>query len=67
MKASEMPARIDRIDRATGRRTRLRALGGSLLEGALQPGTVATPPDEKYSAYSNRVMISRLFLVEGAR
>ena len=67
VQAAEMPARIDRIDVATGRRTPVRTLGGSRLAGALQVGAVAMTPDEKYYAYSNRVMISRLFLVEGAR
>ncbi|HET9795575.1 MAG TPA: protein kinase [Thermoanaerobaculia bacterium] len=67
VQAAEMPARIDRLELATGRRTPVRTLGGSRLAGALQLGTVVMTPDEKYYAYSTRVMISRLFLVEGAR
>ena len=67
VQAAEMPARIERLDLATGARTPVRALGPDRLAGALQIGNVAMTPDEKYYAYSTRVMISRLFLVEGAR
>jgi hypothetical protein len=67
IRAAEMPARIERLDLETGRRTPVRTIGPDRLAGALQIGSVAMTPDEKYYAYSTRVMISRLFLVEGAR
>jgi len=67
VQAAEMPAKIERLDLGTGVRSPVRTLGPDRLAGALQIGTVAMTPDEKYYAYSTRVMISRLFMVEGAR
>jgi serine/threonine protein kinase len=66
-KPAEIPVKIERLDLATDHRSLVRMLGPARLAGALQILTIAMTQDEKYYAYSNRVMISRLFLVEGAR
>jgi eukaryotic-like serine/threonine-protein kinase len=62
-----VPARIERLDLATGRREPLRTLGPSVLTGVLQVGPFAFSDDLKSYAYACRRMSSHLFLVEGAR
>ncbi len=64
---AQVPARIERIELATGRRQLVRKLGPTDLIGVLQIGGIALSEDEKSYAYSTRRLISHLFLVEGAR
>lgn len=62
-----VPARIERLEVATGRREPVRTLGPAVLTGVLQVGPFAFSDDGKSYAYACRRMSSHLFLVEGAR
>jgi Tol biopolymer transport system component len=62
-----VPAPMERIDLATGRRTLLRKVGPDQLAGVLQILEVKTTPDLQTYVYGTRVMRSQLFLVTGAR
>ncbi|MFI5119614.1 MAG: protein kinase [Thermoanaerobaculia bacterium] len=66
-KTWEVPARLQRIELASGRRQLVRSIGPVDLTGVLQIGTFALSDDLKSYAYSCRRMVSHLFLVEGAR
>jgi tRNA A-37 threonylcarbamoyl transferase component Bud32/Tol biopolymer transport system component len=63
----EVPARIERLDLATGRREPVRTLGPADLTGVLNVGPFAFSDDGRSYAYACRRMASHLFLVEGAR
>ncbi|HQQ78330.1 MAG TPA: hypothetical protein PLB01_13330, partial [Thermoanaerobaculia bacterium] len=63
----EVPARIERLDVATGRREPVRTIGPADLTGVLSIGPFAFTDDLKSYAYACRRTSSHLFLVEGAR
>jgi hypothetical protein len=63
----EVPARVERLDIATGKRETLRTVGPANLTGVLRIGPFAFSGDLKSYAYACRRMSSHLFLVEGAR
>ena len=63
----EVPARIERLDVATGRREPVRTIGPTDLAGVLSVGPFAFSNDGKSYAYACRRTSSHLFLVEGAR
>ncbi len=65
--AVSVPAHVERLDLATGRRTPLRTLGPQDLAGVLGIGPVLISEDERSYAYGTNMMISHLFLAEGAR
>ncbi len=64
---SEVPARVERLDVATGRREPFRTLGPTDLTGVLQIGPIVLSEDTQSHAYAVRRMLSHLFLVQGAR
>ncbi len=64
---TEVPARVERLDLATGRREPVRTLGPADLGGVLQIGPIVLSEDAKSYAYAVRRTLSHLFLVEGAR
>ncbi len=66
-RSGEVPARIERLDVATGRREPVRTIGPADLTGVLRIGPFAFSDDGKSYAYACRRMVSHLFLVEGAR
>ncbi len=66
-KSSELPAPIERLDLTTGARSLERRVGPSELAGVLRVGKVAMSENEASYAYSVQLMVSQLFLVEGAR
>jgi Tol biopolymer transport system component len=63
----EVPARVERLDVATGRREPFRTLGPADLGGVLTVGPFIFSNDGRSHAYAVRRMVSHLFLVEGAR
>jgi tRNA A-37 threonylcarbamoyl transferase component Bud32 len=63
----EIPARIQRLEVATGRREPLRTVGPADLNGLLQIGSVTFGDDGTSYAYACNRTVSHLFLVEGAR
>jgi Tol biopolymer transport system component len=64
---SEVPARLERVDLATGRRDFVRLLAPPDLAGVVSITGVTVAGDESAYAYSARQRRSDLFLVEGAR
>jgi Tol biopolymer transport system component len=66
-RGGEVPARIERLEIATGRREPVRTIGPADLTGVLRVGPFAFSNDDKSHAYACRRMASHLFLVEGAR
>ena len=64
---SEVPARLERIDLATGRRDFVRRLAPPDLAGVVLIQNVTVAADEKVYAYSAIQRRSDLFLVDGAR
>ncbi len=66
-RSGEVPARIERLEIATGRREPMRTLGPADLTGVLDVGPFVFSGDLKSYAYACRRMSSHLFLVEGAR
>ena len=66
-RSGEVPARIERLERATGRREPVRTIGPADLTGVLRVGPFAFSSDDTSWAYACRRMSSHLFLVEGAR
>ncbi len=66
-RGGEVPARVERLDVATGRRELVRTIGPAELTGVLQVGPFAFSDDARSYAYACRRMSSHLFLVEGAR
>jgi Tol biopolymer transport system component len=66
-RSGEVPARIERLEIATGRREPVRTIGSADLTGVLRVGPFAFSNDGKSYAYACRRMASHLFLVEGAR
>jgi hypothetical protein len=66
-RSGEVPAHVERLEVATGRREPLRTLGPADLTGVLSVGPFAFTDDGKSYAYACRRMVSHLFLVEGAR
>jgi hypothetical protein len=65
--ATVMPARIFRLDLATGSRTPVRSLMPSDPAGVIRISPVVLTPDLKAHAYSYRRTLSDLYLVEGLR
>jgi hypothetical protein len=63
----EVPARIERLELASGKRQPFRTIGPADLTGVLSVGPFVFTDDGKGYAYACRRMVSRLFLVEGAR
>ncbi|HQR68346.1 MAG TPA: hypothetical protein PLB02_13235, partial [Thermoanaerobaculia bacterium] len=66
-RSGEVPARIERLEIATGRRAPVRTVGPADLTGVLSVGPFAFTDDLKSYVYACRRMASHLFLVEGAR
>ncbi|MFN7988550.1 MAG: protein kinase [Thermoanaerobaculia bacterium] len=66
-RSGEVPARVERLEVATGRREPVRTIGPAELTGVLSVGPFAFSSDETSYAYACRRMASHLFLVEGAR
>ncbi len=66
-RSGEVPAHIERLDLATGKREPMRTLGPADLTGVLNIGPFAFSSDLKSYAYACRRTSSHLFLVEGAR
>jgi Tol biopolymer transport system component len=66
-RSGEVPARVERLDVAAGKRELMRTLGPANLTGVLSVGPFAFSSDLKSYAYACRRMSSHLFLVEGAR
>jgi len=64
---SSLPIRIDRLDLASGVRKPVRTLGPQDLAGVLGIGPVEFSEDERSYAYGTNMMISHLFLAEGAQ
>jgi eukaryotic-like serine/threonine-protein kinase len=64
---SEVPARLERLDVASGKRESLRTVGPANLTAVTAIFPLIFGVDEKTYAYTCRRMISHLFLVEGAR
>ncbi|MGE5277684.1 MAG: protein kinase domain-containing protein [Acidobacteriota bacterium] len=64
---SDVPARIERLDLASGRRELFKTLGPADLTGALQIAPIVISDDGKSHAYTCRRQSSHLFLVSGAR
>ncbi len=64
---SNVPARVEKLDLATGRRELFKTLGPADLTGVLQISPITISDDGKSHAYSCRRMSSHLFLVGGAR
>ncbi len=64
---SEIPARIERVDIETGRRTPFKIIAPLNRAGALFFDSFSMADDEKSYAYSYRRQVSHLFVVEGAR
>jgi dipeptidyl aminopeptidase/acylaminoacyl peptidase len=64
---SDVPARLERVDLATGRRDFVRRLAPPDLAGVVRIQNVAVTADESVYAYSAFQRRSDLFLVEGAR
>jgi Tol biopolymer transport system component len=63
----EIPARIVRLDRATGRRELWKSLRPADPAGVLSVTKAAVTPDGRSYAYSYRRVLSDLYLVEGLR
>jgi eukaryotic-like serine/threonine-protein kinase len=63
----EIPARIMRLDRATGRRELWKSLRPADPAGVLSVTKAAVTPDGRAYAYSYRRVLSDLYLVEGLR
>ena len=64
---SDMPARIERLDLATGRREPYQTLGPADPTGAVQVAPIALSDDGKSHAYGVRRMASHLFVLSGAK
>jgi hypothetical protein len=62
-----LPAIIDRVDLASGRRERVREIGGANQAGLLEIGGLTLAEDPRYYAYDYKLKLSTLFLIEGAR
>ncbi len=65
--ASTVPARIERVDLETGARKQIRTLGPQELAGALGISPIVMTEDGQTYSYGTNMMISHLFLAEGAR
>jgi eukaryotic-like serine/threonine-protein kinase len=65
--SSGVPARVERLDLATGKRTPVRTLGPQELAGVLGIGPIVLTENERTYSYGTNMMISHLFLAEGAR
>ncbi len=64
---SDVPARVEKIDLATGRREAYQTFGPPDLTGALQVAPIALSDDGKSHAYGVRRMASHLFVLSGAK
>ena len=64
---SEVPARLERVDLATGRRALVRRIAPPDLAGVLEILSITVADDESAYAYSFFQRRSDLFLVQGAR
>jgi Tol biopolymer transport system component len=62
----DVPSRVESLDVATGARTPFQTLGPANLTGVLQIGPIAISDDGKTRVFTNRRMVSHLFLVTGA-
>jgi hypothetical protein len=62
-----VPARLERVDLATGRRDLVHRLAPPDLAGAVRIQNVTVASDDNVYAYSALQRRSDLFLVEGAR
>jgi Tol biopolymer transport system component len=65
--SDDVPARIVRLEIATGKREPMRTIGPADMTGVLSVGPFVFTDDGKSYAYACRRMVSHLFLVEGAR
>lgn len=64
---SEVPAALQRVDVSTGKRELVGRVGQLDPTGVLNVREVVLSADGKAHAYTIRRMLSRLFLVQGAR
>ena len=65
--ASQVPARLERLDLESGKREFLRTIGPADLTGVLSIFNLNATEDAGIYAYTCRRTISHLFLVDGAR
>jgi hypothetical protein len=63
----EMPARVERLDLSTGRRTLFRELAPADRAGAARFEGVSFSADEKSHAYTVSRFVGALYTVEGVR
>lgn len=66
-RSSEVPAVVDRFEVSTGKREFVRRIAAADPTGVLNVREVLMSADGKAHAYTFRRMLSRLFLVQGAR
>ena len=67
VRRGRIPARLDRVDPATGRRELIRTLLPNEGSGATSVGGVVVGDDPSVYAYDVSYQLSQLFLVQGAR
>jgi DNA-binding winged helix-turn-helix (wHTH) protein len=65
VREGSMPARLDRVELATGRRTAWRTLGPPDATGVGHVWTILVTPDGRGYAYTHGFFLQDLFLVEG--
>ena len=63
----QIPAQVERLDLASGRRTPVQAVAPTDRVGILNIGALSRTPSGNAYAYSYLKMKSALFVVEGAR
>ncbi len=66
-RSAEIPARVDRLDLASGRRTALRELAPADRAGVVSIEGISFSVDEKFYAYGVMRKAGNLFAVEGVR
>ncbi len=62
-----IPAPIDRLDLATGRRERWKEIVPSDISGVVRISSVVIPPDGRFYAYAYTRVLSNLYLAEGLK
>ena len=67
LRRPSMPARIDRVDIATGRATLWREIAPADRTGMITVASVLISDDENTLSYSVRRLLSELYLVDGLK
>ena len=67
VRRGKLPAIIERVDLSSGRRERVREIGGANQAGLLDINNLTLAEDPRYYAYAYGLKLSTLFLIEGAR